>query len=127
MRCLRCGICCQQTDMLLSKKDITRLEKKGYSKDSFVRMDKDGYAMLRNRQGHCVFYNTQDRRCNVYAYRPAGCRVYPVIFDEDKGIAVDEICHAQMTISEEEKTRRGKSVLKLLKEIDAEAKTRRNE
>jgi len=125
MRCLRCGICCQQTDMLLSAEDITRLEKKGYSKESFVRFDAEGYALLRNRQGCCVFYNTKKRRCEVYAYRPLGCRVYPVILDEELGIVVDHICHAQTTISEEEKARRGKRVLRLLKKIDMEAQSRR--
>ncbi len=125
MHCVQCGICCQETDMLLSKEDIKRIEKKGYTKDSFVRYDKEGYALLRNRQGCCVFYNTNERRCDVYKNRPSGCRVYPVILDEDKGIVVDQICHAQTTISEEEKTRRGKRVLRLLKKIDAEAQNRR--
>jgi uncharacterized protein len=125
MRCLRCGICCQQTDMLLCAEDVTRIEKKGYNKDSFVRFDKDGYALLRNRQGYCVFYSKKERRCNVYAYRPSGCRIYPVILDEDKGIVVDEICHAQTTVSDGEKARKGKRVLNLLKKVDAEAKDRR--
>ena len=125
MRCSRCGVCCQQTDMLLSSVDISRLEKKGYGRDYFVRFDKEGYALLRNRQGYCVFYNTKERRCDVYAYRPSGCRVYPVILDEDKGIVVDEICHSQITISEAEKVRKGKRVMKLLEKIDSEAQSRR--
>jgi Fe-S-cluster containining protein len=111
--------------MLLCSEDINKLEKKVYSKDSFLRFDKDGYALLRNRQGCCVFYSKKERRCSVYASRPSGCRIYPVILDEDKGIVVEEICHAQTTISDAEKVRRGKRVLNLLKKIDAEAKTRR--
>jgi Fe-S-cluster containining protein len=124
MRCIRCGICCQETDMLLSKADISRLEKLGYSQDSFVRFDREGYALLRNRQGHCVFYNNQGRRCDVYASRPSGCRIYPVISDEEKGIVVDSICHAQGIITEKEKTQRGKWVTKLLEKIDSEAQIR---
>jgi Fe-S-cluster containining protein len=112
--------------MLLSQADIARLEKQGYSKDWFVRFDSEGYAFLRNRQGHCVFYEDKDRRCRVYAFRPAGCRVYPVIFDEEKGIIVDYICNAQETISEEEKTECGKHVVELLRIIDKEAKERNN-
>jgi len=92
--------------------------------DSFVRFDKEGYALLRNRQGCCVFYNTAELRCDVYATRPSGCRVYPVIFDEDKGVVIDQICHAQASISEEEKAKRGKRVINLLKKIDSEAKNR---
>ena len=111
--------------MLLSEEDIARLEKKGYSKDSFVRFDQEGYALLRNRQGCCVFYNNAEQRCDVYAFRPAGCRVYPVLHDEEKGIVVDSICHAQTTVTEEEKAKRGRRVLKLLKRIDQEAKSRR--
>jgi uncharacterized protein len=126
MHCLRCGVCCQETDMLLATEDIARLEGQGYSKDSFVRFDKEGYALLRNHQGHCVFYNTQERRCEVYAFRPSGCRVYPVIYDEDHGVVVDSICHAQGTITEHEKARKGKRVFKLLEQIDSEAKSRRS-
>jgi hypothetical protein len=111
--------------MLLSTEDITRLEKQGYNKDSFVRFDKEGYALLRNRQGHCVFYNTAERRCDVYASRPSGCRIYPVIYDEDNGVVVDLICHAQGTVTEPEKARKGKQVLKLLEQIDSEAQSRR--
>ncbi|HTY76093.1 MAG TPA: YkgJ family cysteine cluster protein [Candidatus Nanoarchaeia archaeon] len=125
MRCIKCGVCCQQTDMLLTARDITRLEKKGYNQESFVRFNKEGYAMLRNRQGNCVFYNVKDRSCDIYSHRPSGCRVYPVILDEDKGIIVDEICHAQASIADSEKAYRGKCVLKLLKEIDSEADKRR--
>ena len=124
MRCLRCGICCQETDMLVSRKDISRLEKRGFSQDSFVRFDREGYALLRNRQGHCVFYNAQERRCNVYAFRPSGCRIYPVLFDEDRGIVVDSICRAMETLAEKEKLLLGKRVVRLLEEIDIEARGR---
>jgi Fe-S-cluster containining protein len=125
MHCHRCGACCQQTDMLLSSEDITRLEKKGYDRSFFARFDNAGYALLRNHQGSCVFYNASTHDCKVYACRPSGCRVYPVILDEDKGIVVDDICHSQTTISKAEKKRRGKRVMKLLEKIDSEAKTRR--
>jgi uncharacterized protein len=112
--------------MLLSKADITRLEKCGHNRDSFARFDAEGYVLLRNHQGHCVFYSQADRQCAVYAFRPSGCRVYPVIFDEENGVVVDSICHAQNSIAEDEKMRRGKRVVKLLEKIDAEAQTRRS-
>jgi hypothetical protein len=111
--------------MLLSTEDIDRLEKKGYSKQFFVQFDKAGYATLRNRQGCCVFYDVEKRRCKVRADRPLGCRIYPVIYDEAKGIVVDDICHAQGTVTEKQKAKRGRKVLKLLEKIDAEAKIRR--
>jgi Fe-S-cluster containining protein len=112
--------------MLLSGEDIVRLERRGYSKDFFVRFDSEGYALLRNRQGHCVFYDVDERRCDVYAFRPSGCRVYPVIYDEEKGIVVDSICHAQGSIAAQEKARKGKRVCKILEKVDNEALDRRS-
>ncbi len=125
MRCQRCGVCCTETEMPLSTEDITRLEKKGYRKKSFVRFDKAGYAKLRNRQGHCVFYNVENSRCIAYRDRPSGCRVYPVIYDEDKGIVADTLCTAHETVTEQEKRRRGKRVIALLEKIDCEAHNRK--
>ncbi len=125
MRCMRCGVCCQQTDMLLSEADIARIEKQGHHRESFVRFDPEGYALLRNRQGHCVFYNPTEKCCEIYVFRPVGCHVYPVILDEEAGIVVDSICCAQATITAEEKSRKGKDVTKILETIDREAKTRK--
>jgi Fe-S-cluster containining protein len=86
MRCLRCGVCCRETEMLLSTEDIERLEKKGYRKDSFVVFDKEGYPKLRNLQNHCFFFNVDNQRCTVYHYRPMGCHLYPVIYDSARGL-----------------------------------------
>ena len=55
-----------------------------------------------------------------------GCRVYPVILDEEKGIVLDTICDSRNTIDEKEKCLKGKKVLKLLEEIDGEAAKRRS-
>lgn len=111
--------------MLLCAEDIERLERKGYSKQFFARFDREGYAKLGNQQGCCVFYDVEKRRCRVYADRPLGCRIYPVMYDEEKGIMVDSICHAQGTVTEKQKAKRGKKVLKLLEKIDVEAEKRR--
>jgi Fe-S-cluster containining protein len=111
--------------MLLSTRDIERLEKQGYTRSFFVRFDKDGYATLKNRHGHCVFYDPEKNCCTVRAHRPAGCRIYPVIYHEDKGIIVDNICPSRNTVTDKQKMKRGEKVIKLLKTIDAEAKQRR--
>lgn len=126
MDCSNCGVCCTETEMLLSKKDIKRLMDRGYSQKQFVRYDKQGYATLKNRDGYCIFYDLQNRRCSEYENRPSGCRVYPVIVDEDVGIILDTICESRGTISEQEKTVKGKRVVKLLEIIDAEAAERRS-
>ena len=112
--------------MLLSAGDIDRLKRKGYGEDFFVLFDKEGYATLRNLQNHCVFYDVGNQRCTVYHSRPLGCRIYPVIYDEQKGIVIDEVCRAKGKMKEEQIARRGRKVLKLLEKIDAQAKSRRS-
>lgn len=125
MHCLRCGLCCTETEMLLSIEDIERLVVRGHPKDFFVTFDEEGYAILRNLDNHCVFYDVQNRRCRVYSFRPSGCRVYPVIYDERKGIVLDYICRAKDTLDEKQIARKGLIVLRLLDKIDAEAEKRR--
>jgi uncharacterized protein len=125
MRCSNCGVCCTETEMLLSKKDIKRLEKKGFSQSQFVNYDKQGYAVLKNRDGYCVFYDLKTHQCSLYADRPAGCRVYPVIVDEDTGIILDDICQSRGTITQAERNLKGKRVIRLLEIIDSEAEERR--
>jgi uncharacterized protein len=125
MHCSHCGICCTETEMLLSNEDIKRLEKKGFHKKYFLAIDKMGYAVLKNRNGYCVFYDLEKRQCSVYADKPSGCGVYPVILDEEVGIIIDDICPEKASIRLEEKEEKGKVVIKLLEVIDAEAKARR--
>jgi uncharacterized protein len=124
MHCSNCGVCCTETEMLLSKKDIKRLEKKGFSQNHFANYDKQGYAELKNRDGYCIFYNLKNHRCSVYVDRPAGCRVYPVILDEETGIILDSICDSRKTITQSEKKLKGKRVIRLLEIIDSEASER---
>jgi hypothetical protein len=112
--------------MLLSKRDIALLVKRGFSESYFVNYDQQGYAQLKNLEGYCVFYDLAKRQCSVYADRPSGCRVYPVILDEDVGIVLDEICETRDTISLQEKRLKGKKVIKLLEMIDDEAADRRS-
>jgi len=126
MNCSNCGICCTETEMLLSKKDIRRLEKRGFSQNQFVNFDNQGYAQLKNRDGYCVFYILKNKQCSVYDDRPSGCRIYPVILDEEKGIVLDGICASRNTIGEREKDLKGKKVIKLLERIDLETFERRS-
>lgn len=110
--------------MLLSERDVARLIKKGFRKDFFANLDKHGYLTLKNRDGWCVFYDRQLKQCKVYNERPSGCRVYPVIVDESKGIVLDNICPCTHTISLREKSLKGIKVVKLLENIDFEAAKR---
>ena len=125
MHCSNCGVCCTETEMLLSEKDIERLANLGFKKSFFAKTNREGYIKLRNREGYCVFYDPKERQCSIYINRPAGCRVYPVIVDDEKGIVLDEICQSKYTITDSEKRVKGKRVIRLLKKIDAEAENRR--
>lgn len=107
--------------MLLSKTDVERLERLGYPRERFVRFDRTGFIKLRNRKGCCVFYDAKGRRCKVYPNRPQGCRIYPVIYDEMKGIVIDDSCQARATVTAHEKAEEGLKVFKLLKKIDSES------
>jgi len=125
MHCSHCGICCEKTEMMLSNADIERLEKMGYNRQKFMRYDRQGYAKLKNRRGFCVFYDAEKHLCNVYKHRPSGCRVYPVIYSEEEGIIVDDLCPMITTISETELRRKGRKVIKLLQRIENEALARK--
>ncbi len=124
MHCSNCGVCCTETEMLLSKKDIKRLEKSGFKQNQFVIFDRNGYAQIRNLEGYCFFYDRLNHQCSVYSDRPAGCRVYPVILDEETGIILDDICESNKSITQSEKNLKGKRVIKLLEIIDSEARER---
>jgi Fe-S-cluster containining protein len=126
MDCSRCGVCCEKTEMMLSNADVRRLEEMGYDRGRFVRLDRHGFITLRNRRGFCVFYNVEGSLCKIYRHRPLGCRVYPVIYSEQDGIVVDDLCPMKSSISKIELKRKGKKLMKLLQGIDVEAAYNRN-
>lgn len=111
--------------MLLSNVDIELLEKAGHERGEYVRLDKKGYAKLRNRNGYCVFYDSAKHRCKAYRYRPLGCRIYPVIYSEEDGVVVDDLCPENSTVSADELKQKGMKVVKLLDRMDSEAETRK--
>jgi Fe-S-cluster containining protein len=67
--------------MLLLEADVQRIVGLGFKEISFA-VEFDGFKMLRNNsRGRCVFHDGE--QCTIYSNRPAGCRLYPIIFDED--------------------------------------------
>jgi len=124
MHCSHCRVCCEKTEMMLSYTDIERLKRLGHDKQMFVRYDRHGFARLKNRHGFCVFYDVEKCRCQIYRHRPLGCRIYPVIYSEQEGIVVDDLCPMQNTISKKERKREGKKLMELLQRIDNEAHAR---
>jgi len=77
----KCSECCKKTEMILTNEDVDRLTHLGFDKNFFVKED-DGWLVLKNKKGQCVFL--EDGLCSVYAYRPAGCRTYPLVYDNEK-------------------------------------------
>lgn len=120
MHCSHCGICCEKTEMLLSRADIRRLERAGYDREKFVRFNRQGFAQLRNSRGYCVFYQTEKHRCRIYRYRPLGCRIYPVIYSEEDGVIVDDLCPLAGTVSKKEIMFKAEKLRSLLQKIDGE-------
>ncbi|MBL7118814.1 YkgJ family cysteine cluster protein [Candidatus Bathyarchaeota archaeon] len=118
MKCSHCGLCCQDTEMELSDRDVKRLERLGYSLDEFSTSSEDSPRQLRNVDGHCFFYDAPSRSCRVYPHRPFGCRVYPVVYIVGEGIDVDSLCPMSYTFSEFDLRVKGKSLLDHLERID---------
>jgi len=76
--------------MPISYQDIERIKKLGFKTDFFV-VENDGWLQLKNEKGKCVFHD--GLTCSIYAHRPDGCKLYPVIYDKDKKCAVlDKDC-----------------------------------
>jgi Fe-S-cluster containining protein len=113
-------MCCERTEMLLSKEDIERVERVGFSREDFAIIGEDGLTRLRNVREWCYFYSPAEKKCQVYEDRPLGCQLYPVIYSIDEGVIVDGLCPVRHTISEHELKMKGKILLKHLKKIASE-------
>ncbi len=95
-KCVDCGNCCRETEMILSAQDIDRIKKndsKNLRTTNFVKTTEDGLFQLKNADGYCVFFDPTTKFCKIYAVRPQGCRFYPLIYDSDKKLCVlDQEC-----------------------------------
>ena len=118
--------CCYETEMLLLEDDVERIVALGYKEDYFA-IESDGFKMLRNSSsGRCVFHD--GKKCTIYSNRPAGCRLYPIIFDEDLNHAVkDGLCPYRDEFDISLKTKRELSgvYLKLIDERKAITKEKK--
>ncbi len=77
--------------MVLLEDDVKRIVGLGFKESSFA-VESDGFKMLRNSSyGRCVFHD--GKKCTIYSNRPAGCKLYPIVFDEDLNHPVrDRFC-----------------------------------
>ncbi|HUR70123.1 MAG TPA: YkgJ family cysteine cluster protein [Candidatus Thermoplasmatota archaeon] len=88
-----CAVCCYETEMPLTVDDISRLVALGHAKDDFVTWSDDETAQLKVREepGKPCFF-LRENRCSVYADRPQGCRIYPLVMNERGRVVRDEDC-----------------------------------
>ncbi len=86
--CLKCpGYCCSYPVIQVSKPDVVRLARHfGIAPDvAEKRFTKSAHGykrvLRRKKDQHfgriCRFFDTENRRCTIYAARPAVCRTFP--------------------------------------------------
>ena len=112
--------------MLLLEDDVQRIVSLGFKEGSFA-VESDGFKMLRNSSSErCVFHD--GKQCTIYSNRPAGCRLYPIIFDEDLDHPVmDRLCpfRAELPLSLKARRESSKLYLKLIGERQANSNERK--
>ena len=95
-RCDDCGICCHETEMILSARDIAHIKRLGHINlklTEIVKKSDDGLYQLKNDKGYCIFFDSNKKLCTIYDVRPQGCRFYPLTFDLNvKMCILDEDC-----------------------------------
>ncbi len=114
-----CAKCCFDTKMPLTAEDISRISSLGYPEWYFVVFDE--VPRLRNENGKCVFLN-EDGSCSIYDHRPLGCKLYPLVYDPDKGAVLDELCPMRDTAYYDETD--VEELMNLIKEIYGERSLR---
>lgn len=87
--CTKCpGFCCSYPVIPINKRDVDRLARhfgltfeearQRFTKEAHGRK----YCLRRKADLHfgriCRFFDTEARRCTVYAARPSTCREYPI-------------------------------------------------
>lgn len=90
--CIRykCIQCCLETEMPLLIEDIERIKRLGFDYNYFD-INRDNWLQLKNYDGRCIF--NDGKQCLIYENRPEGCKIYPIIYDEDKNcVTLDEDC-----------------------------------
>ena len=112
-----CVECCLETEMPLTRSDMRRITREGFRLSDFAV--KVGVEWrLRNSSGRCFFLS--GGLCRIYSHRPEGCRLYPLVFNEDMGkLAMDNLCpHGREFEVDEEDTAR---LMRLIRRLEKEA------
>jgi len=76
--------------MPLSLLDIDGISQHGYRFKEFV-VKRRRLRHLKNINGRCVFLG--DNGCIIYSFRPEGCRLYPLVYNEKYGkVVIHDLC-----------------------------------
>jgi len=103
--------------MILTRSDILRIAKLGYSPDDFT-VKSGGFIRLKNVNGACFFLDRETLRCKIYNSRPIGCRLYPIIYDVERNvITVDKECPMHWTVGENDLIRARPVLARILWEL----------
>lgn len=121
--CRRCGKCCESTEMPLTKDDVERILALGYRLEEFAEF-RGGVLRLKNVDGRCVFNDPETKLCKIYEHRPVGCRLYPLVYVEGVGVALDvEVCPAAYSAPREFVERGRKLLLRVVASIVREERS----
>jgi Fe-S-cluster containining protein len=108
--------------MPLTRVDMRRITRKGFRLSDFAV--KVGVEWrLRNSSGRCFFLS--GGLCRIYSHRPEGCRLYPLVYNEDMGkLAMDNLCPhgSEFEVDEEDTARLMRLIRRLEKEAEKEGK-----
>lgn len=115
-------ICCQETEMTLTRADAKRINALGYSTSDYAHRVDGGFCELRNVDGHCYFYDQSSKECKIYEARPEGCRWYPVVYHYKKRKCIgDGDCPASPTLTRTNIRKVCHKVRTLVEELKREA------
>jgi uncharacterized protein len=79
-KCETCGECCIKYIVKLSKQDIEKIKKLGYS-EFFERDEHISSFVLKKNDNGCVFLD-KDSSCKIYNDRPSVCKMYPFMGED---------------------------------------------
>jgi Fe-S-cluster containining protein len=104
--CSTCtNICCKRTTYKLTNEDIYRIAEVVDTTNIFNTGTKLSDILIHNLDGTiqlkapCFFYLY--RNCSIYEYRPVGCRIYPVVYNN--GASTDPSCPGHNEIQHPER------------------------
>jgi Fe-S-cluster containining protein len=115
-------ICCQETEMTITRKDAEKINALGYSTTDYSHKVEDGFCELKNVDGHCYFYDPSSKGCSIYDARPEGCRWFPVVYHYKKRKCVsDDVCPASPILTRNDIRKVCHKVKALIEELRREA------